>query len=100
MRPRPSIDWSNLRARLEIEFRIPEEKLKGYDAIASEDLEHVFDPLFRSTRAQEQAPGTGLGLGIAREIVTAHGGTLTVTSELGHGTTVTLRLPRSVTPES
>lgn len=68
--------------------------------IASEDLEHVFDPLFRSTRAQEHAPGTGLGLGIAREIVTAHGGTLTMTSELGHGTTVTLHLPRSVAPES
>lgn len=68
--------------------------------IASEDLEHVFDPLFRSTRAQEHAPGTGLGLGIAREIVTAHGGTLTITSEPGHGTTVALRLPCSIAPES
>lgn len=67
--------------------------------IAPEDLEHVFDPLFRSTRAQEYATGTGLGLGIAREIVTAHGGTVTVTSELGEGTTVTLRLPRSAAPE-
>lgn len=65
--------------------------------IGDEDLEHIFDPLFRSTRAQEHAAGTGLGLGIAREIVSSHGGTLTVASGLGEGTTVTITLPRSTT---
>ncbi|GAA1707281.1 sensor histidine kinase [Microbacterium sediminicola] len=63
--------------------------------IGSEDLGHVFDPLFRSARAQQQASGTGLGLGITRDIVTAHGGTLNLTSEIGHGTTVTVTLPRA-----
>ena len=38
MRPRPNIDWSNLRARLELEFGIPDDKLKSYDNIESEDL--------------------------------------------------------------
>lgn len=68
--------------------------------IGADDLDHIFDPLFRSTRAQEQAPGTGLGLGIAREIVESHGGELTVSSELGHGTRVTVRLPRTASPAS
>merc|ERR1719238_2300019 len=35
MRPRPSIDWTNLRARLEIAFGIPEDKLKKYDELTS-----------------------------------------------------------------
>merc|ERR1719238_2116838 len=38
MRPRPSIDWSNLRAALEIEFKLTEEELKKYDEVSGEDL--------------------------------------------------------------
>ena len=38
-------------------------------------------------------PGTGLGLTIARSLVEAHGGTLTVESELGAGTTFVVSLP-------
>ncbi|NLP84344.1 PAS domain-containing sensor histidine kinase [Microbacterium sp. CFH 90308] len=62
--------------------------------IPSADLPHVMTPYFRSTQARETATGTGLGLGITREIVTAHGGTLTIESEEGAGTTVTVSLPR------
>ncbi|KAL3895016.1 MAG: hypothetical protein SGPRY_013639, partial [Prymnesium sp.] len=43
MRPRPSIDWSNLRARLEVEFGIGEEKLKAYDAIEDEAFLKAFE---------------------------------------------------------
>eukprot|EP00966_Prymnesium_polylepis_P315991 7300658-Prymnesium_polylepis.1 len=43
MRPRPSIDWSNLRARLEVEFKIPEETLAKYDAVSSEDLFEAYE---------------------------------------------------------
>lgn len=38
MRPRPSIDWSNLRARLELEFKFTDEELKKYDALEKESV--------------------------------------------------------------
>jgi two-component system sensor histidine kinase AtoS len=53
--------------------------------------ERVFEPLF-STRAE----GTGLGLPIARRIAVAHGGEIRIESASGSGTTVEVRLPRSV----
>jgi signal transduction histidine kinase len=56
--------------------------------IAAEDLDRVFEPYFRSSAAGETAPGTGLGLGIAREIVEAHDGSLVLTSGTGTGTGV------------
>ena len=62
--------------------------------IADEDLPNIMTPYFRTATAKDTATGTGLGLGITREIVAAHGGTLTIESELGAGTTVTVRLPR------
>lgn len=43
--------------------------------------------------------GSGLGLTIARGIVTAHGGEISASSELGKGTRVTVSLPRSSTDE-
>ena len=58
--------------------------------IPSEDLERVFEP-FYSTRAE----GTGLGLAIARQIVTAHGGEISIESEEARGTEVRIRLPLS-----
>ncbi len=56
--------------------------------IEADDLERIFDPFF-STRPD----GTGLGLPIAQRIAQAHGGDLSVESEPGRGTTVTVRLP-------
>ena len=38
MRPRPNIDWTNLRAKLELDFGISEEQLKKYDDVSGEDL--------------------------------------------------------------
>ncbi len=61
----------------------------------SEDVrKRIFDPYFRTQAARESsAPGTGLGMGIVRDIVEQHGGTLEVHSEQGTGTTVTMDLP-------
>ena len=58
--------------------------------IDPEFLVRVFDPFF-TTRAVGQ--GMGLGLSICHAIVTAHGGTLTVESEVGKGSTFRVELP-------
>lgn len=58
--------------------------------IPAELLERVFDP-FYSTRKD----GTGLGLALARQIVLAHGGSITITSEPHQGTTVSITLRES-----
>jgi PAS domain S-box-containing protein len=55
--------------------------------------ERVFDPFFTT---KEVGRGSGQGLAIARSIVVdRHGGTLTFVSQVGHGTTFTIRLPIS-----
>jgi signal transduction histidine kinase len=55
--------------------------------IAADVLPKVFEPLF-STKSF----GTGLGLPMVKQIVEQHGGTITITSEIGKGTRVTVRL--------
>ena len=69
------------------------------DSGAGIDPQHVarvFDPLFTT---KPRGKGTGLGLTIARDVVTAHGGTITVTSRRGEGTEVKVRLPAARTAE-
>jgi two-component system phosphate regulon sensor histidine kinase PhoR len=58
------------------------------------DLAGLFTPFHRAANAREQAvQGLGLGLAIARGIVSEHGGTVAATSRLGHGSTFTVTLP-------
>jgi signal transduction histidine kinase len=58
--------------------------------IPADHLPRIFDPFF-STKGVGK--GTGLGLAITRRIVEDHHGTIEVDSEVGRGTTVTIRLP-------
>jgi signal transduction histidine kinase len=59
------------------------------EGIAPDLLPHVFERFVRGAGSK----GSGLGLAIAHDITVAHGGTIDVSSEVGAGTTVTIRLP-------
>jgi signal transduction histidine kinase len=56
--------------------------------ISPEGLRKVFEPLYTT-----KATGTGLGLSICRQIIESHHGQITLMSQLGRGTTVTIVLP-------
>jgi PAS domain S-box-containing protein len=58
------------------------------EGIASENLPHIFEPLFTTKKT-----GTGLGLSVVFQIVAAHGGHISVDSELGKGTTFHIFIP-------
>jgi len=62
--------------------------------IASVELDRIFERFYRSDQARSRATGgTGLGLAIVKHIATNHGGRVDVTSQVGEGSTFTLRLP-------
>ena len=61
--------------------------------IPASELPHVFDRLWRGRQARSVA-GSGIGLAVVRELVTAHGGTVGADSPPGGGTTVSVRLPQ------
>jgi two-component system phosphate regulon sensor histidine kinase PhoR len=63
--------------------------------ISRKHLPRLFERFYRVDKARSRhLGGTGLGLAIVKHIALAHGGCVTVHSELGHGSTFTLRLPR------
>ena len=62
--------------------------------IGAEHLPHIFDRFYRVDRARSRATGgAGLGLAIVKHIAQAHGGTVSVESAVGRGTTFRVRLP-------
>ncbi|HEV2523160.1 MAG TPA: HAMP domain-containing sensor histidine kinase [Candidatus Acidoferrales bacterium] len=89
---------------LGIQVRLTERGLTGKEiqinvsdrgiGIAPEELAHIFDPFYRSPSVTAaQIHGTGLGLPLAKSIVEAMKGQITVTSAPGRGSTFTLHLP-------
>lgn len=62
-------------------------------AIPAEEQEHLFERYFRASGASRLAPGTGIGLSIARRAAQAHGGDVWVTSDAKQGTTFFASLP-------
>ncbi|MGZ6034529.1 MAG: sensor histidine kinase [Myxococcaceae bacterium] len=69
--------------------------------IAKRDRKRVFDRFYRvDNLLTRQTEGSGLGLSISRRIIEAHGGKLTVKSELGKGSTFTIHLPAAKEAEA
>ncbi|WP_166792460.1 cell wall metabolism sensor histidine kinase WalK [Cryobacterium sp. TMT1-66-1] len=58
----------------------------------NDDLKHAFDRFWRSDQARSR-PGHGVGLSLVQQIIHAHDGRITLTSQVGVGTTVTVNLP-------
>ncbi len=77
------VDSSGLSEYVEIKIK------DTGSGISNEDLSRIFEPFF-STKGQK---GTGLGLAVIWGIIDNHNGTINVESELGNGTTFTIRLP-------
>ncbi|MFA5186487.1 MAG: hybrid sensor histidine kinase/response regulator [Patescibacteria group bacterium] len=67
----------------------------GY-GIERDSIKRVFDSFFSTDRKK----GTGLGLAYCKQVVEAHGGTIEVESEVGKGTTFTIRIPNCVVSEA
>lgn len=66
--------------------------------ISREALPHVFERYYRAPNLATHSEGTGLGLAIVRGIMTLHGGSATIASEQGRGTTISLAFPNGVAP--
>ncbi|RSK26786.1 sensor histidine kinase [Bacillus sp. HMF5848] len=62
--------------------------------ISEEEINKLFERYYRGTNTRVK--GTGLGMAIAKQVVEAHNGEISVTSKLQEGTTVTITIPRSV----
>ena len=64
------------------------------EGISAENLPFIFDRFWKGDKSRTRASGgSGLGLAIAHQLVTAHGGAISVESQEGEGTTFTVRLP-------
>lgn len=76
--------------RRQIEIRVSDDGA----GIEKEHLKHLFQRFYRVTETREKNPqGAGLGLAIAKWIVEAHGGNITVSSTVGQGTEFIVTLP-------
>jgi two-component system cell cycle sensor histidine kinase/response regulator CckA len=61
--------------------------------IPDKNLQKIFEPFFTTKKSDDSKSGTGLGLSVVYSIIERHGGTIEVSSEIGKGTTFTIRLP-------
>ena len=94
-----SADGSPIFVSARLEGRFVEVSVADRGAgIDSNELALIFDRFYRGRSQGSRVAGTGMGLAISRAIISAHGGTLTVTSQLGQGSVFTFTLPIAVSP--
>ncbi len=78
-------------------YRLGQPRLQVTDTgigISAEDLDRVREPFVQGTQLSERkSPGTGLGLMLVEQLAKLHGGSFTLESEPGEGTTATVTLP-------
>jgi signal transduction histidine kinase len=87
---RAEVDVRGRKADGQYELRVSDNGL----GMSPEDARQAFEPFFRGDSARAQ-PGTGLGLSIVKRVMEASGGSASLSSEPGAGTTFVLRLPRA-----
>jgi two-component system OmpR family sensor kinase len=70
--------------------------------LSAEDQQHIFERFYRvdTSRQRSSSDGSGLGLSIVDEVMKAHGGSVSVSSEPGNGATFTLHFKSLVSPET
>jgi signal transduction histidine kinase len=92
-----SSKWIAIRAYENVTDSKPEVRIGVEDkgiGISSEDLAHIFEPFYRAQAVRaDQIRGVGLGLYLVKRMMEDMGGRVSVTSELGRGTTVVLHFP-------
>jgi len=90
----PEPDEKENKSQVEIRVRDTGE------GISPEHLPYIFERFYRADRSRSRATGgTGLGLAIAKQLVEAHGGRISVKSQVGQGTTFAFTLPVTEDPE-
>jgi len=103
-----AVKYSPSGGRVDVELR-REEQQGGADGVQQEwavltvadqgigippaELARIFERFQRASNAPDRIPGTGVGLAYVQEVIQQHGGTVTVQSQPGHGSTFMVRLP-------
>jgi signal transduction histidine kinase len=93
-----AVKYNHKGGRVDIEVQVREDEFNVAvqdtgRGIAEEDLPHIFEKFYRVDDPEQQVKGTGLGLSIAKHIVEVHGGTMSVQSVWGQGSTFAFTLP-------
>ena len=63
--------------------------------IKEEELDRIFDRYYRGTNTGEAHKGSGLGMAISKDIIKAHDGELAISSVIGHGTTIDIKMKKA-----
>lgn len=89
-----TIDFTVMSNPDALSFQVRDEGI----GIPAEDRSQIYDPFYRGSNVRETR-GTGLGLTVVQRCLELHGGTMTVSSDVGIGTTFTITIPHTQLPD-